>query len=478
MCIRESIAMTARYTTLLVAMFCFAGTALGGPAKTSSDTDVKTVKKQIAAAPSTSSVASVETYEGIPVGFTADGRAFRGNPDASVTLVEYADYVCPFCGRYFQQSLPSLLEKYGRSGQVKFVVDDFPLDSLHPTAPKGAAAATCVAEQGAARFWQMHDALFRRQAEWSRLTDPTNFLAEVARTTGVDMKVYNECVASTRIKSKVEQRVAAAQKLGFTGTPSFQFVQQATGKTYPLVGAQPANVFAAAIDSLLLGKEPPGVEAATKPELPSWAKADGLSPDPKRPGYTIAGDPYKGNPKAKVIMVEFGDFECPACQHHALETQPTLDKKFVDNGEVMWVAKHFPLRTHARAPVASAASECAGDQGRFWSMHDALFARLEQWSAGSAPDSTLRRLAADLQLNTAQFDSCLESRHAFERVLRDLYDGQAIGVRTIPTFILFYGGVGHVFTGARSTDEFVSTLQNQLEIAKSQVTETDALAKR
>jgi protein-disulfide isomerase len=290
------------------------------------------------------------------------------------------------------------------------------------------------------------------------------------------MKIYNQCVASERVKAKVQQRVAAAQKAGFTGTPSFQFVHEASGKMYQLVGAQPLTAFAATIDAMLLGKEPPGAEAAAKPELPLWAKNEGLVPDAKRDGYTVAGDAYKGNPKAKVVMVEFGDFECPACQRHALETQATLDKKFVDSGEIMWVAKHFPLRTHLHAPVAAAASECAGNQGKFWPMHDALFERLEEWSAESEQDASLTRVATNLGLDGTQFAACLQGRHALERVLRDLYDGQAIGVRTIPTFILFYGGVGHVLTGARSTEEFVSTLQRQLELAKSQ--EVEALAKR
>ncbi len=476
MSVRESIARTAPFITLVAAFSWLAGTATAGPAKPSSAAKVESNATQQVATAGPRSIGPVETYEGMPAGFTAEGRPFRGNPKAGVTLVEYADYVCPFCGRFFQQTLPSVLEKYVRSGQVKLVVDDFPLDSLHPTAPKGAAAAMCVGEQGAARFWQMHDALFKRQQEWGRLADPMAFLAEAAGKTGVNMKLYKQCVDSERIKAKVQQRVAAAQKAGFTGTPSFQFVHEASGKVFPLVGAQPVTAFAATIDAVLLGKELPGAEAAAKPDLPLWARNEGLNPDAKRAGYTVAGDAYKGNPKAKMVMVEFGDFECPACQRHALETQPTLDKKFVDSGEIMWVAKHFPLRTHLHAPVAAAASECAGDQGKFWAMHDTLFQRLEQWSAESEQDSELTRLAANLGLDGAQFATCLQGRPALERVLRDLYDGQAIGVRTIPTFILFYGGVGHVLTGARSTEEFVSTLQKQLEMAKSQ--EAEALAKR
>src|SRR4030095_4536934 len=167
-----------------------------------------------------------------PVGFTADGRPFRGKADAPLTLVEYTDYLCPFCERYFRQTLPTLLEKYGRTGQVKFVVRDFPLASLHPTAPRGATATRCAAEQGATRFWQMHDTLFQAQQQWNRLPDPTAFLAEAARKVGADMPAYERCMTSGRHDARVQQRVAAAEALGFTGTPTFQFVQQASGKTH------------------------------------------------------------------------------------------------------------------------------------------------------------------------------------------------------------------------------------------------------
>ena len=87
---------------------------------------------------------------------------------------------------------------------------------------------------------------------------------------------------------------------------------------------------------------------AKKFELPFWAKPEGLAPDPKRPGFTVAGDPYKGNPKAKTVLVEFADFQCPSCQKHALTSQPEIDKQFVATGQVMWVFKHFPLREHAQ----------------------------------------------------------------------------------------------------------------------------------
>jgi protein-disulfide isomerase len=275
---------------------------------------------------------------------------------------------------------------------VKFVFRDFPLASLHPTAPRGHAAARCVGEQGATRFWQMHDALFQAQPQWNRLPDPTAFLAQAARKVEADPTAYEQCMASGRHDARVQQSVAAGQALGFSGTPTFQFVHQASGKTYTLVGAQSVEVFARWIGALLAGQEPPQAELAKppeKPELPFWAKPEGLAPDPKRRGYTVAGDPYKGNPNAKLVVVEFGDFQCPACQRHALTTQPAVDKRFVETGQVLWVAKHFPLRSHPHAPVAAAAAECAGAQGKFWAMHHLLFERVEQWSTGDDPDPAL-----------------------------------------------------------------------------------------
>jgi protein-disulfide isomerase len=416
--------------------------------------------------PRVQKVAAVETYQGTRVGFTADGHPFRGRPDAPLTLAEYTDYLCPFCERYFSQTMPALLEKYVRTGQVKFVVHDFPLASLHPTAPRGATATSCVAEQGATRFWQMHDALFQAQQQWSRLPDPTEFLASAARKVGADMPAYEQCMASGRHDARVQQRAAAAQALGFTGTPTFQFVQQTSGKTYTLSGAQPVDVFVGWIDALLAGKEPPEAKQPEKPQLPLWAKPEGLAPDSKRPGFTVAGDPYKGKPGARVVVVEFADFECPSCRRHALETQPALDKRFVETGEVMWVAKHFPLRIHPRAPVAAAAAVCAADQGKFWEMHHALFDRVEQWSSGSDPDAALLQLAADIKLDKAQFAACLASRRALEPVLRGLYDGQSIGVRNSPTFILLQGDTATALVGARPAEQFESVLKQQLDRAQ------------
>ena len=410
-------------------------------------------------------------YKGMPAGFTADGRPFLGDPNAPVTLIEHSDYLCPFCGRYFNQTLPSLIDTYALTGQVLFVFSDFPLVALHPTAPLGHVGSLCIAEQSPALFWAMHDELFRTQQQWASLPDPTDFIAAVAEGVGADMAAYATCVSTGEKPAEVEQRVAAAKALGFRGTPSFQFVVNETGATHELVGAYPVEEFSRWLDALVLDGEPPEqVEAAETepPDLPFWANAEGLAPDPEQPGYTLAGDQFKGNPEARLVVVEFTDFQCDACQRHAAEVQPLLDELFVASDEVMWVFKHLPLREHPRALAAAVAAECAAEQDQFWPMHHLLFEMAEQWSGDEASsenaDDGLIKLAADLELNGDQFNACLNGRQALERVVHDLYDAEGV-VQTTPTFVILHGGVGHILRGSRAADQFVNLLQGRLEEA-------------
>jgi protein-disulfide isomerase len=402
-------------------------------------------------------------YQGIPAGFTEKGYPYRGDPDAPVTLEEYSDYLCPFCARHFEQTMPALMERYVAAGQVLYVFRDMPLVSLHPTAPAGHVAALCVGEQGAALYWEMHDALFRAQAQWNALPDPSGFLSGLAEEVGADGAAYEACISSGRQESFVQQGVAAGQSLGFNGTPSFRFVHVESGETYTLVGAQPADLFGQWLDALLAGEAPPQEEEeeAEPPELPFWANAEGLAPDPERPGYTMAGDAYKGDPDAALVVVEFSDFQCPSCQRHALETQPVLDERFVETGEILWVFKHLPLRIHPQAPAAAAAAECAGDQGQFWEMYHGLFEAQDQWAVDE-PDPALEALAEGLDLDMDRFSDCLKGRASLERVLSDLYDGQGV-VSETPSFVILYGGQGRITRGARTADEFVKTLEAMLE---------------
>lgn len=420
-----------------------------------------------AAAPAPTANPDQESYLGIPVGFTAEGYPYRGSPDAPITVNEYSDYHCPFCSRHSTQTEPALTEAYVRSGQARFVFRDFPLIELHPTSPVAHAAALCVADQSASLFWAMHDQIFRTQQAGASAADPAQFYADLAETVGADMDLFNACVTSGDKAAVIAKALDDGRAIGFTGTPSFQFVRTATDESYTLVGAQPYDTFAQWIDTLLAGGAPVDPAAAQQPEepqgIPFWATAEGLAPDPDRPGFNVAGDEYRGNLDAPVVIVEFSDFQCPYCGRHVLDTQPTLDAEFVDTGEIMWVFKHFPLSIHPQAPLAGAAAECAADQGQFWEMHDLLFSNVSAWGV-SDPAPALTSLAEQLSLDMDLFAACLADPASLERVDSDLADGAPF-VQGTPTFIVLYGGQGRIIPGALPVDQFVPALRQMVDEA-------------
>lgn len=408
--------------------------------------------------------APTEDYEGIPVGFTAEGYPYRGEPDAPITMYEFSDYQCPFCSRYFLQTEPAIDRSYVRTGKVRVVFRDFPLVELHPNAPAAHVTALCIADQGAALYWAIHAQLFQTQSEWNQLPDPAAYFANLATAVGADLDQYQACIDGGEKEAIVQQRVNDALAKGFGGTPSFEFVREATAEAFPLVGAQPYEQFAGMIDTLAAGGTPQTEEPAQAQgnnEIPFWATADGLKPNPDQPEQTMAGDFYRGNPDAKVVVIEFSDFQCPFCRKHSLETQPVLDEKFVDTDQVMWVFKHFPLSIHPQAPAAGAAAECAAEQQQFWAMHELLFESTDRWSI-SEPTPIFEDLATQLNLDAAQFATCLAGEDAATRVQEDLDAGTPF-VQGTPTFIVLYNGQGSIIPGALPVERFSSILQEVLD---------------
>ncbi len=442
------------------------GTTGSTPAAvTTTVTTTAAVEPAVAGAATTNDVqvmAPEGTYKDIPVGFTADGYPYRGEPDAPITLYEYSDYQCPFCSRYFVQTEPALDESYVRSGQVRVVFRDFPLVDLHPNAPPAHVAANCVADQGAESYWKMHALLFQTQSAWSNATDPMSYFTQLAEQVGVDMALFSSCVESGDKDAGIEAGIAEARGKGFSGTPSFEFVRTATDEAFPLVGAQPYDQFSAMLDTLLAGGTPQTEQAQEgSDEIPFWATAEGLVPDPDRPGYTMAGDFYRGDPAATVTVIEFSDLQCPFCRKHSLETQPILDEQFVDTGQIYWVFKHFPLSIHPQAPAAGVATECAAAQGKFWEMHETLFNTMADWSI-SDPNPFFIDLAGELALDVDQFTTCLTDPATKALVDEDLAAGTPF-VRGTPTFIVLYDGQGSIIPGALPADRFTEILQQVLD---------------
>ena len=132
-----------------------------------------------------------------------------------------------------------------------------------------------------------------------------------------------------------------------------------------------------------------------------------------------------------VVLVEFADYQCPFCAKHSVETAPLIERELISAGKLRHTFFHFPLtQIHADAFTASEAAECAGHQGKFWEMHERLFAnRL----ALKRPD--LVAYATALKLEVPQFEKCLAGETS-ERVRSDVEEGKRLGVTGTPAFFL------------------------------------------
>lgn len=167
----------------------------------------------------------------------ADEDAFKGDDDAPVVIVEFSDFECPFCGRFYTQTLPQLEETYLKTGKVKLVYRDFPL-SFHSNAQKAAEASECADEQG--KFWEMHDLLFEQGVQGGIAS-----FKQYAQQLGLDAAEFDRCLDSGAMASEVQRDFVDGQRAQVQGTPAF-FVN---GQL--ISGAQPFQVFQQVIEAEL-----------------------------------------------------------------------------------------------------------------------------------------------------------------------------------------------------------------------------------
>jgi protein-disulfide isomerase len=178
---------------------------------------------------------SVTRYD-VPV----DDDYIHGPQDAPITIVEFSDYECPFCQRWYQEVWLRLKEEYPT--QVRLVYRDFPLPN-HPNAISAAEAANCAGEQG--KYFEYHDLLFGG----SLGLNPEAYLS-YAKEAGLNQSDFRTCIEERRYQAEVEADAKWASELGVSSTPTF-FING-----IPLIGAQPYEVFKQVIDLELAGKIP------------------------------------------------------------------------------------------------------------------------------------------------------------------------------------------------------------------------------
>lgn len=173
------------------------------------------------------------------------GKPALGAANAPLTVVEFTDYQCSYCLRFSKTTFPQLKTKYIDTGKVRWVALNLPL-SFHKDARKAAQATLCAGEQG--KFWEMREKLFQHQNKLG-----TQHLINYAQSLPIDTKTFHSCLQSDRHLAEIDKDTSNAKSLRLTGTPSFII-----GKTSSdvisgqvVIGAQPLNVFEAAITKKL-----------------------------------------------------------------------------------------------------------------------------------------------------------------------------------------------------------------------------------
>ena len=166
----------------------------------------------------------------------------------------------------------------------------------------------------------------------------------------------------------------------------------------------------------------------------SATAAPGLAP--RLPdSLEIVGELFSGDSKAPVAIVEYADFECPFCGMYARQVYPQIDENYIKTGKVKFFYRDFPIPTHSHALSAARAARCAGEQGKYWEIHDNLFAN--QTALGL---NDIFERAKKFGIDVQKLSECLSSEKYAEDIRKGMAEAQQLGVQATPTFFLGFIG--------------------------------------
>ncbi len=381
----------------------------------------------------------------VPMGVDADGNFFRGDPNAKVTLVEWSDFECPYCGRHATETGPLLDENYIATGKVKHVFRNLPL-SFHPYALPAASAAYCAGQQDPALFWGMHDWLFANQSVWSSDADAPGMFRDQAMALNVDGAKFDACLTAPETAAALDKDLAEAAKLEIAGTPSFYI------NDWFLGGAYPFTEFQDAIAKAEQGIHPP----PTPTPLPA-----GVAPydaDPKRPGMTYDGSPTRGEADARLILVAFEDFKYNESLMHFQDVDPMLVEKYINTGQMREVFKFYPIVS----PNAALASLCALEQGKFWEFRDLLFQEQDKWQDGDL--AAMLAYGEQVGLDAAKLETCITEGRYKTQIETEGALAQQLGFVEPSSFVLVDTKInaGIPIQGLLTADKFEAAIQQLL----------------
>ena len=376
----------------------------------------------------------------------------RGSAKALVTIVEFADYECPYCASA-EGTLRDLRARYGDA--LRLVFKDAPLPFHVQAEPAAEAALEVRAEKGDDAFWTVHDALFEHARELD-----TDTIVGLALAAGARADRVREAIARHTHYPEIEADEDVADDFDCDGTPYF-FIDGIR-----LAGALPKETFTAILDQEIQTARA-RIASGTKPEGIYDALLSRAQPPPEPERRSVealpAGDPVRGPATAKVSVHEFADFECPFCAR----AEPTLRKLETRyDGQVSFVWHDLPLPFHERAlPAARAASEARtqGGEHAFWRLHDRLLAPGAQLARGD-----LDRDARDLGLDMARWSTALDGSAHADEIEVDRHAAEALDLSGTPSFFVVPSGsaTGYLLVGAQSYAKFRKLVERALAEAR------------
>ena len=366
-----------------------------------------------------------------------------GPKDAKVTIVEYSDFQCPFCSKVVP-TIKEVEQKYPKDVRIAFRNQPLP---FHDHARLAAEAAMAANAQG--KFWEMHDKLFANQQKLERAD-----LDKYAQDIGLNMGKFKDALDKHTFKDQIDKDSSEGTALGASGTPSL-FIN---GR--PLVGAQPFDSFKKIIDEevkhadqlLAKGTSRDKLYKEILNTLPKSAPpaAAAAAAPPEHVDVKVGDAPIKGPNNAPVTVVIFSDFQCPFCSR----VEPTLKQIESDyKGKVKFAWKNQPLPFHNHAELAAEASLAANEQGKFWELHDKMFANQQKLERAD-----IEGYAKELGLNMGKFSAALDSGKFKDKVAKDMAEGTAAGASGTPTFFIN----GNKLVGAQPVDSFKKIIDQEL----------------
>jgi protein-disulfide isomerase len=188
-----------------------------------------------------------------------------------------------------------------------------------------------------------------------------------------------------------------------------------------------------------------GTAAGSAPGAPRpVAASDGFR------GYTLGSD------SARIEVTEYSDFECPFCASFASVQMPVIREQLIATGKVRWRYRDYPLPSHQYSRYAALAAQCAGEQGKFWEMHDQLFTNHQWAQTGKNPRSLFRDFAKAIGVDLDKYDACMDGQRYAGRIETSVQEGAALGVGGTPTFFVN----GKRFDGHATSDAFKSLVDS------------------